>query len=50
RFVLADTKKLHQKIGQMSDRIQQLEDAVAILQSTLSNEPHPLLTRDLLRI
>lgn len=50
RFVLADTEKLHQKIAHMSDRIRQLEDAVAILQSTLSNEPHPLLTRELLTI
>ncbi|EKM78436.1 hypothetical protein AGABI1DRAFT_121521 [Agaricus bisporus var. burnettii JB137-S8] len=50
RFVLADTEKLHQKIAHMSDRIRQLEDAVAILQSTLSNEPHPLLSRELLTI
>lgn len=34
----------------MSDRIRQLEDAVAILQSTLSSEPHPLLARELLKI
>lgn len=34
----------------MSDRIRQLEDALAILQSTLSNDPHPLLNRELLRV
>jgi hypothetical protein len=34
----------------MSDRIRQLEDALAILQSTLTREPHPLLTRELLNI
>jgi hypothetical protein len=34
----------------MSDRIRQLEDALAILQSTLTREPHPLLHRDLLKI
>lgn len=34
----------------MSDRIRQLEDAVAILQSTLSSEPHPLLSRELLKV
>lgn len=37
----------------MSDRIRQLEDALAILQSTVSGpsgEPHPLLHRDLLKI
>ncbi|KAF8803345.1 hypothetical protein BYT27DRAFT_7171817 [Phlegmacium glaucopus] len=53
RFVLADTEKLHQKIAKMSDRIRLLEDALAILQSTVSGpggEPHPLLHRDLLAI
>jgi hypothetical protein len=50
RFVLADTEKLHQKIAQMSDRIRQLEDALAILQSTQTRDPHPLLHRDLLKI
>lgn len=35
----------------MSDRIRQLEDALTILQSTVSgSEPHPLLSRDLLKI
>lgn len=50
RFVLADTEKLHQKIAHMSDRIRQLEDALAILQSTVSKEPHPLLDRELLKL
>lgn len=31
-------------------RIQQLEDALAILQSTVSAEPHPLLRDDLLKL
>lgn len=51
--MLADTEKLHQKIAKMSDRIRLLEDALAILQSTVSGsdgEPHPLLHRDLLAI
>ncbi len=53
RFVLADTAKLHQKISQMSDRIRQLEDALAIAQSALTgpnSDPHPLLDRELLKI
>ncbi|KDR77286.1 hypothetical protein GALMADRAFT_96046 [Galerina marginata CBS 339.88] len=53
RFVLADTEVLHQKIATMSDRIRQLEDALAILQSSLNGptgEPHPLLERELLKI
>jgi hypothetical protein len=51
RFVLADTETLHQKIAQMSDRIRQLEDGLAILQSsTTPGEQHELLHRDLLDI
>ncbi|KAF8909644.1 hypothetical protein CPB84DRAFT_1765097 [Gymnopilus junonius] len=53
RFVLADTEALHQKIATMSDRIRQLEDALAILHSTAAGpagDPHPLLHRDLLKI
>lgn len=34
----------------MSDRIQQLEDALRKLPSSFSTEPHPLLHPDLLRI
>ncbi|KAJ7031566.1 hypothetical protein C8F04DRAFT_959994 [Mycena alexandri] len=50
RFVLADTEKLHTKIATMSDRIRHLEDALAVLQSTVTSEPHPLLDRELLKI
>ena len=49
--MLADTEKLHEKILLMSDRIRQLEDAVAALQlSVAPREPHPLLGRDLLEV
>ncbi|KAI9458513.1 hypothetical protein HD554DRAFT_2029584 [Boletus coccyginus] len=51
RFVLADTEKLHEKILLMSDRIRQLEDALTVLQSSVTpREPHPLLHRDLLEV
>ncbi|KAI0708422.1 hypothetical protein C8Q76DRAFT_627233 [Earliella scabrosa] len=50
RFILADTDRLHRKIAEMSDRIRQLEDGLAILQSSVTREPHPLLAQDLLRI
>ncbi|KAI0074277.1 hypothetical protein K474DRAFT_1601776 [Panus rudis PR-1116 ss-1] len=50
RFILADTDRLHRKIVQMSDRIRQLEDALALLQSSISREVHPLLRRELLDI
>lgn len=52
-LVLADTETLHQKIAAMSDRIRQLEDALAILHSTAggpTGDPHPLLHRDLLEV
>ncbi|KAF9482496.1 hypothetical protein BDN70DRAFT_875065 [Pholiota conissans] len=50
RFVLADTSQLHTKIAEMGQRIRQLEDALAIFQSGVSNEVHPLLRDDLLSI
>lgn len=49
-FILADTEQLHRKISEMSNRIRQLEDALAILQSTVSDQRHPLLNDDLLKI
>lgn len=49
-FILANTEELHTKIAEMSDRIHQLEDAVATMQTSFSSEPHPLLHPDLLRI
>ncbi|KAJ7750922.1 fungal-specific transcription factor domain-containing protein [Mycena maculata] len=50
RFILADTDQLHAKIAEMSQRIRQLEEALAILQGVVSNERHPLLAGDLLSI
>lgn len=50
RFILADTDRLHKKITEMSERIRQLEDALAILQSSTTRETHPLLRPDLLSI
>lgn len=50
RFVLADTEQLHRTIAEMSQRIRQLEDALAVLQSSISSGPHSLLRDDLLSI
>ncbi|KAF8159162.1 fungal-specific transcription factor domain-containing protein [Crassisporium funariophilum] len=50
RFILADTEQLHDKIYEMSNRIRQLEDALAILQSSVSDRRHSLLTDELLKI
>lgn len=50
RFILADTDQLHAKIAEMSQRIRQLEEALAIVQGVISTERHPLLAGDLLSI
>ncbi|KIJ70190.1 hypothetical protein HYDPIDRAFT_78679 [Hydnomerulius pinastri MD-312] len=50
RFVLADTEHLHQKIGDMGQRIRQLEDALSIFQAGVSSEVHPLLSDEQLAI
>ncbi|KAI0065627.1 hypothetical protein BV25DRAFT_1714330 [Artomyces pyxidatus] len=50
RFILANTEVLHDKIGSLSSRVRQLEDALAEANSYHSNERHPLLTDELLQI
>ncbi|KZT19140.1 hypothetical protein NEOLEDRAFT_1246038 [Neolentinus lepideus HHB14362 ss-1] len=50
RFILSDTRDLHRKITEMSQRIRQLEDALAVFQASISGERHPLLSEDLLVI
>ncbi|EIW87438.1 hypothetical protein CONPUDRAFT_45173, partial [Coniophora puteana RWD-64-598 SS2] len=52
RMVLANTEELHNQIEIMSTRIRELEDALTILQSEVSDKPHDLLKdtiNDLLR-
>ncbi|KZT69217.1 hypothetical protein DAEQUDRAFT_268089 [Daedalea quercina L-15889] len=43
RFVLAATEHLHRRIAKMSERVRELEDALAIVQAKCSDQPHPLL-------
>jgi hypothetical protein len=50
RFILASTDQLHNKISEMSARIRQLEDALAIVQAAVSDQRHPLLDDELLKI
>lgn len=47
---MANTEVLHEKIGQLSNRVRELEDALAAAQYTSTREPHPLLHEDLLSI
>ncbi|KXN81523.1 hypothetical protein AN958_04460 [Leucoagaricus sp. SymC.cos] len=50
RFVLASTQELHEKITELANRVRQLEDALRSSHSQLSNEPHPLLSDELLKV
>ncbi|KAF8904122.1 hypothetical protein CPB84DRAFT_1960943 [Gymnopilus junonius] len=50
RFILAGAEQLHDKIFELSDRVRQLEDSLEVLQSQVSNQPHPLLATELLKI
>ncbi|PVG02736.1 hypothetical protein CPB86DRAFT_780150 [Serendipita vermifera] len=47
RYVLSNTKELHNKIETLQARIKALETALAELQSKFTSEPHPLLLRSL---
>ncbi|KAH7101016.1 fungal-specific transcription factor domain-containing protein [Auriculariales sp. MPI-PUGE-AT-0066] len=48
RFILADTKQLHERIEELSNRIRELEDALKAAHA--SPTPHPLLRDELLRL
>ncbi|KZT27792.1 hypothetical protein NEOLEDRAFT_1059659 [Neolentinus lepideus HHB14362 ss-1] len=50
RFVLANTEILHEKIELLSNRVRQLEDALADVYREQSSHPHPLLSEELLSI
>jgi hypothetical protein len=49
-MVLANTGELHEKIEHLRSRVRELEDGLRALQSTASDQPHPLLREDLLSI
>ncbi|KAJ7146435.1 fungal-specific transcription factor domain-containing protein [Mycena epipterygia] len=50
RLILANTEELHDRIEHLCGRIRELEDALRVLQETMSDRPHPLLRTDLLHI
>lgn len=51
RFVLANTEALHEKIQELSNRVRELEDALAEAHIARgATEQHPLLSHDLLQI
>ncbi|KAI0272646.1 fungal-specific transcription factor domain-containing protein [Gloeopeniophorella convolvens] len=50
RFILANTEVLHDKIGTLSNRVRQLEDALSESHRFHSSDRHPLLSDELLQI
>jgi hypothetical protein len=50
RFVLASTQELHEKITELCSRARDLEDALKSAHARNSNESHPLLSDELLKI
>lgn len=48
--MLASTQDLHQKIEELSNRVRELEDGLRQSHGMHSQETHPLLSEDLLRI
>jgi hypothetical protein len=50
RFVLASTQELHEKISELSNRVRHLEDALRFDHSQLTQEQHPLLAEELLKL
>lgn len=49
-MVLANTEHLHEKIERLCSRVRELEDALRTLQSTVSEQMHPLLREELLGV
>ncbi|PVG02747.1 hypothetical protein CPB86DRAFT_780164 [Serendipita vermifera] len=47
KFILSNTKELHEEIETLQARIKELEAALAELQSKVTSEPHPLLVQSL---
>ncbi|KAK0461217.1 fungal-specific transcription factor domain-containing protein [Desarmillaria tabescens] len=50
KLVISETGTLHQKVEEMGQRIQELEEALRDFQASTSTEPHPLLRQELLVI
>ncbi|KAL0956431.1 hypothetical protein HGRIS_002579 [Hohenbuehelia grisea] len=50
QMIIANTGQLHQQVKSMGERIQLLEEALSAFQTSVSDEPHPLLHEDLLKI
>ncbi|KAF6761160.1 fungal-specific transcription factor domain-containing protein [Ephemerocybe angulata] len=50
RMVLSGTEELHERISQLQGRVRDLESALRTMQTAVSEEPHPLLNNDTLRL
>jgi hypothetical protein len=49
-MVLSGTEELHERISQLQGRIRELETGLRTMQEAVSNDPHPLLQNDTLRL
>ncbi|KIM31057.1 hypothetical protein M408DRAFT_65857 [Serendipita vermifera MAFF 305830] len=47
RFILSNTKDLHDEIDRLRERVKELEEALSTLQSQITPQPHPLLEESL---
>ncbi|KAF7783869.1 transcriptional regulator family: Fungal Specific TF [Agaricus bisporus var. burnettii] len=47
RMILANTDELHDRIDHLTSHIRELEGALRTLQASVSNDPHPLLQKEL---
>lgn len=47
-LAFADAEELHKKIDRLRKRVTSLEDALRVLQSAVSDDPHPLLVEDMM--
>ncbi|KIM31056.1 hypothetical protein M408DRAFT_274896 [Serendipita vermifera MAFF 305830] len=47
RFILANTKDLHDEVDRLRRRVKELEEALSTLQSQITPQPHPLLEESL---
>ena len=50
RLILANTEELHHQIDLLRSRNRELENALQLMQENVSDQPHPLLRTDTLRI
>jgi hypothetical protein len=49
-MILSGTEELHERISQLQGRVRDLESALRTMQTAVSDDPHPLLDNNTLRL